>query len=267
MPFVKAGDINMYYEEHGEGFPVIWIPGTGNSGEVWKRYQIPAFLDHFRCILVDPRGAGQSDKPVRPSYTVHMLARDMLAFCNELGLAQADFVGFSLGSAIIQELALAAPRLVRRAVLLSTWSSTPREHHIRRHYEARLLALERAPLEVFRAFAFWMWAPSFVDDHPDEMAASEQFFGEVAASMTLDSYKNHFRADLSHDALDRLDGIQARCLVVYGQEDLITLPRYNRRVAERIPNCELEEIEGAGHIAWGEKPNAVNDAILRFLSD
>jgi pimeloyl-ACP methyl ester carboxylesterase len=215
---------------------------------------------------VDNRGSGGSDSPQEP-YTVAMMARDIEDLVRQLNLEGAHFVGFSLGSVIIQELAIRSPELVGKAVLLSTWSSSPREEHIRRHYQARLLALENAPREVFAAFAFWMWAPSFVDDEPERMAELEQYFVSVSRSQPHHAYANHFKADLSHDALDRLDQIRCPTFVIYGAEDLITLPRYNRRVADRIPGALVKEIPRAGHIAWGERPDQVNTSIRDFLVD
>ena len=193
------------------------------------------------------------------------MSRDVEGVVRALGLSGVAMVGFSLGSCIIQEIAIRSPELVGKAVLLSTWSSTPLEHHIRRHYEARLLALEKAPREVFGAFAFWMWAPSFVDDEPERMAELQDYFVGVSGSQPQHAYEQHFRADISHDALDRLPQIRCPTLVVHGAEDLITLPRYNRRVAEAIPGAQLREIDGGGHIAWGERPTEVNRVIREFL--
>jgi 3-oxoadipate enol-lactonase len=265
MPSVTVNEgISLHYEEYGEGEPIVWLPGTGNSGQVWTRYQLPAFEDRYRCVTVDLRGSGQSDAPEEP-YTPAMMAKDVEDLVRELGLEGARFVGFSLGSCVIQELALAAPDVVGRAVLLSTWSSSPVEHHIRRHFEARLLALETAPRAAFAAFAFWMWAPTVVDDEPERMEENLAFFAEVSGAQPQHAYANHFRADIAHDTLDRLEGIGCPTLVLHGSEDLITLPRYNRRVAERIPGAELREIPKAGHIAWGERPDEVNAAIREFL--
>jgi pimeloyl-ACP methyl ester carboxylesterase len=265
MPAVRVNEgVSLHYEERGSGPVIVWIPGTGNSGRVWERYQLPDFVDRYTCITVDNRGTGSSDSPEGP-YTVELMARDIEDLVRQLELQGAHFVGFSLGSVIIQELAIRAPELVGSAVLLSTWSSTDREEHIRRHYQARLLALEHAPREVFAAFAFWMWAPSFVDDEPERMAELEKFFVSVSRSQPKHAYAKHFEADLSHDALDRLDQIHCPTLVVYGTEDLITLPRYNRRVADRIPGARIAEIPNAGHIAWGERPDRVNLAINEFL--
>ena len=182
MPRVTLdGGIAINYAEHGAGEPVVWIPGTGNSGRVWERYQLPDFTDRYRCITIDNRGTGESDAP-EEAYTVENMSRDVEGVVRALGLSGVAMVGFSLGSCIIQEIAIRSPELVGKAVLLSTWSSTPLEHHIRRHYEARLLALEKAPREVFGAFAFWMWAPSFVDDEPERMAELQDYFVGVSGS-------------------------------------------------------------------------------------
>ena len=265
MPRVSLdGGIAINYAEHGTGEPVVWIPGTGNSGRVWERYQLPDFTDRYRCITIDNRGTGESDAP-EEAYTVENMSRDVEGVVRALGLSDVAMVGFSLGSCIIQEIAIRSPELVGKAVLLSTWSSTPLEHHIRRHYEARLLALEKAPREVFGAFASWMWAPSFVDDEPERMAELQDYFVGVSGSQPQHAYEQHFRADISHDALDRLPQIRCPTLVVHGAEDLITLPRYNRRVAEAIPGAQLREIDGGGHIAWGERPTEVNRVIREFL--
>jgi 3-oxoadipate enol-lactonase len=262
---VVTGGLSRGYGEVGDGDPIVWVPGTGLSGHIWTRHQVPAFRDRYRCITVDLRGAGESDAPAEPPYTVALLRDDVAQLVEALGVDRAHFVGFSLGAAIVQELALSHPELVATATLLSAWSSSPREHHIRRHYESRLLALDRAPIEVFRAFSFWMWAPSFIDDEPERTAEIEQLLGEASAAMTPAAYVNHFLADLSHDARDRLPGIRCPTAVVYGAEDLITLPQYNRRVAAAVPGAELVEIAGAGHMACAERPGEVNEAIRAFL--
>jgi pimeloyl-ACP methyl ester carboxylesterase len=253
------------YEEHGSGEPIIWIPGTGLSGRIWSPYQLPAFRDRYRCLAVDLRGTGESDAPTEPEYTVALLTKDIEDLVRATGIPRAHFVGFSLGGAVVQELALGCPELVASAVLLSSWASTPREHHLRRHYQARLIALERGPIEVFRAFGFWVWAPSLIDDEPDRAAELEALVAQAGGSITAEAYANHFRADLSHDALERLHEIRCPTLVLYGAEDLITLPRYNRTLAERIPGSELVEVPGAGHMACVERPQEVNAAIRSFL--
>jgi pimeloyl-ACP methyl ester carboxylesterase len=182
-----------------------------------------------------------------------------------LGLGPAHVVGFSLGSAVAQELALHRPDLVRSAVLLSTWSSTPTEHHLRRHFESRLYALEHGPLDVFAQFAFWMSAPSVVDDEPELQAVVEQRL-RAHTSTRLEGTAGHFRTDLRHDTRDRLPDIACPTLVVYGEEDLITLPAYNERVAALVPGAVVRRIPRAGHLAVYERPDQLTRCIDEFLA-
>ena len=264
MPSLLVNDINLAYDTEGSGPPIVWISGTGNSRGTW-RAQVEHFRASYTCVTYDLRGTGRSDAPVE-QYTVAMMAQDTAGLIDALGIESAHFVGFSLGSAIVQELALARPDLVQSAVLLSTWSSSAREHHIRRHFSSRLVALQEAPIEVFRAFAFWMWSPTIVDNEPDLVERTERLFLEESSAQPRHAYENHFIADLGHETRDRLTDIRCPTLVLYGAEDLITLPSYNRTVAELIPDARIREIPVAGHLAWAERPTAVNEAIDEFLS-
>ena len=93
MPKLTVNEgISLHYEEQGEGEPVLWIPGTGNSGRVWTRYQLPDFTGRYRCITVDLRGAGESDSPTEP-YTVKMMAKDVEDLVRQLGLERVRMVG------------------------------------------------------------------------------------------------------------------------------------------------------------------------------
>jgi len=263
MPMIRAGDVDMYVEEAGDGEPIVWIPGTGLLGSTWHRHQVANFAPRYRCLTLDLRGCGRTEGG-GDRFTVEDMAGDVAGLLDALGIASAHLVGLSLGTAVIQALALRRPNLIRSAVLLGTWSSSRREHHIRRHFESRLYALEHGPIDVFAQFAFWMSAPSVVDHEPELQAEVER---ELAAHMStrLAGTAGHFRADLGHDTQDRLSQVRARTLVLFGAEDLITLPWYNERVAALIPGAVSEVIPRAGHLAWLERPGHVNDSIDRFL--
>jgi pimeloyl-ACP methyl ester carboxylesterase len=86
-------------------------------------------------------------------------------------------------------------------------------------------------------------------------------------SSTPEGTAGHFRADLSHETRDRLPLIGCPTLVVHGDEDLITLPWYNRTVADLIPGASYAVIEKAGHLAWLERPDELNALIGDFVSD
>lgn len=264
MRKVSANGVATTVWEAGSGEPLVWVMGTGMSGRAWHRSQVPAFEDDYRCITYDMRGVGLADCPPDP-YTPALLAEDLLALLDELEVERAHFVGFSLGSCTVQELALMAPGRVSSAVLLSTWSKSSLEHHVRRHYESRKYALEHGPMDVFRKFAFWMWSPTLVDEEYERICQLEEFLGGVSGSADVSGFIGHFAADIAHDTLDRLGGFQPPALVIHGDEDLITVPAYNRRVAEALPESQYAVVPRAGHLAFLEQPDAVNARIRTFL--
>ena len=263
MPSVSCGDVDIYYEDHGEGPAIVWIPGTGLRGSTWE-LQVRRFEDRFRCLTVDLRGSGDSSG-ADTAFSVADLAGDIATWLDNIGVAKAVVAGVSLGSAVAQELSLGRPDLVTGLVLLATWSSSAHEHHIRRHFESRLFALQNGPIDVYAQFAFWMSSPSLFDHEPERQAEVERLL-RVHISGTPAGTAGHFRADLGHETRDRLGQISCPCLVVHGDEDLITLPWYNRTVADLIPGATLASISKAGHLAWLERPDELNDLIERFLS-
>ncbi|NMO89395.1 alpha/beta fold hydrolase [Actinomycetospora sp. TBRC 11914] len=266
MPTTSCGaqsdPVTVHHEETGDGPPIVWIPGTGLRGSSWAP-QVAHFADRFRCLTVDLRGAGSTGDLA--GLTVARLAADVAGWMDDLGVGPAAVVGLSLGSAVAQELALARPDLVAALGLVATWSSTAREHHIRRHFASRVYALEHGPLDVFAQFAFWMSAPAVVDREPDRQARVESLLAAHTSRDTAGTAA-HFRADLSHETRDRLASITTPCLVVHGDQDLITLPWYNRAVAEAVPGARLETITDAGHLVWLERPDELNAALDPFLT-
>jgi 3-oxoadipate enol-lactonase len=267
VPVISVNGLETHYRDTGEGPPLVWVMGTGMNGDAWHRYQVPEFSNRYRCITYDLRGSGRSECP-DALYTAAVLAGDLAALLDQLGIETAQLVGFSLGAATVQEFSISHPRRVRSAVLMSTWSSTALEHHVRRHYEARIYALQHAEdFEVFRKFAFWMWAPSTVDDRYEDLLDLEAFLGTVSGAKDISGYIGHFAADLAHETLDRLPQISCPVLVAYGDEDLITRPEYNQRVAAAIPGARVAEIPRAGHLAFLEQPEAMNAAISNFLQE
>lgn len=266
MSTATINGITVEYQVEGSGQPLVWVMGTGMSGAAWRRYQVPHFRDSYTCVTYDMRGVGGTDCPPEPPYTPALLAEDLLALLDHLGVDRAHFAGFSLGAATLQELAIRHPERVMSVSLISTWSSTPTEHHMRRHYASRLEALEQASPEVFRGFAFWMFSPRLVDEEHERIVELEAFLGEVTGSRDVSGFAGHFRADIAHDTLERLHTIQCPTLVVYGADDLITLPWYNAEVAKRIRGASLVEVPRAGHLMYLEQPAQMNQAIDNFLA-
>src|SRR5688572_11778653 len=88
VPHAKVNGINMYYEVHGEGFPLLFVSGTGGTHHSWLYFQVPFFKQYYQCIVSDHRGLGQTDKPDE-HYSTRGFAADQVGLLKELGIDKA----------------------------------------------------------------------------------------------------------------------------------------------------------------------------------
>jgi pimeloyl-ACP methyl ester carboxylesterase len=91
--------VDLYYESHGQGEPLVFIPSTAFSAEVWKPYQVPALSKSLNLIIHDPRGCGRSTVK-QEVYTIDQMANDVVALLDHLGIRSAHVLGHSMGGRI-----------------------------------------------------------------------------------------------------------------------------------------------------------------------
>ncbi len=115
MPLIKANGININYESHGTGEPVVLIGGLGSHLQSWAT-QIPLYSEHFKVIAFDNRGMGMSDKP-DIEYSIEMMADDTIALLDSLNISKASFVGKSMGGMIAQWMGIKYPQRVNKLVM------------------------------------------------------------------------------------------------------------------------------------------------------
>jgi 3-oxoadipate enol-lactonase len=122
MPTVHVNGINMYYEVHSEGEPLLMIQGLGFEISVMvtepgKSRYIDKFTDRYKVIVYDFRGVGRTDKPDM-SYSVEMLANDAIGLLDSIGIRKAHVMGTSMGSQIAQIIAAKYPERVKSLILV-----------------------------------------------------------------------------------------------------------------------------------------------------
>src|SRR3984957_18093321 len=118
MPYADVNGLHLYYEEHGDGPPLVLLHGGLMTIELNFRVALPVLAEHHRVIAVELQGHGRT-ADVDRAPTFPNFAADVVALLDHLGLARADVVGFSLGGLTAYEMAISYPERIRRAVVAS----------------------------------------------------------------------------------------------------------------------------------------------------
>lgn len=260
MPRVRVGAVELAYDEVGDGEAVVFLSGTSLDRTAWGP-QVAAFADRYRCITIDNRDAGESTQATA-AYTPRDLAADVDGLLATLDLPAAHVVGHSLGGAIGQELALAAPDRVRTLTLIGSWARN--DGYTRALFRTwQRLRRRLEPAEFFEAMLLTGVGHTFLDAVGVEPMA--QLFLASPHPQTVDGFCRQVDADLAHDTLDRLGKIQPPTLVIAGDEDKIFPAHHAHQLADGI-GAELLVVPGTGHSPAIENPAAVNAALETFFT-
>lgn len=261
MPSIVAGGVTLHYEESGSGSPVLLVPGTGARGRTWSLHQVPALVAAgYRVITPDHRDA-------RPGLTLADLVADTAALIERVAGGPCRLVGTSMGSLIIQELLLVRPELAVRAVLLA---SRARPDPLSRALAAaeRELADSGVSLPpVYDAVvrALQNLSPQTLAD-PDEAQDWLDILEMSPTAWKDPGLRAQMDITVDTDRRSAYANIGVPTLVLSFADDLVAPPARGRELAAAIPGAAYEEIPGTGHFGYLERPEAVNDAILRFLA-
>ena len=264
MPLCRLTHAELFYDERGEGEPLLFLNGLSGDHLYW-RGQLRAFGKEYRCLAVDNRDVGQSSYAEGP-YTIRDLADDVIELAERLGLGPAHVVGLSLGGAIAQELALAAPARVRSLVLVDTLARADE------WFRSTLRAFEMIRRQAgdtagfFEAILPWWVSHRFLDDS-DRASWLRALLRQHPHSQRLDGFLRQIDALSRHDATDRLRELTCPVLVLAGEDDCVAPPRYSRQMKELIPQAQLVVLRGVGHAPPLEDPGQFNAILAQFLAD
>ncbi|AQS69765.1 alpha/beta fold hydrolase [Streptomyces pactum] len=261
--WLNADGTEIWVHRQGRGSDVLLIGGLGDPAESWQP-QLDGLSDRYRLTAFDNRGAGRTRLPAG-QLSVAMMADDAAAVLRALDIPAAHVAGFSGGSAIAQEMALAHPELVRSLVLMSTYARA--DEYFRSllrffHWMAEAAPDERAMLE---AFFLWIYTPRAHEDGTVEQIIEEAL--EFAHPQSTEAFHRQVAAFLAHDTLDRLHEITVPTLVLAGEIDILLPPRYGSIVAERIPGARFEVMNQEAHQPFQEVPDTFNARVSAFWRD
>jgi 3-oxoadipate enol-lactonase len=264
MPLATTRDIEIYYESHGTGSPLVFVSGLGQKSAAWQ-LQVPYFSGTMRVVTLDNRGAGKSSRPDYP-YTMDMYVGDIASVLDSLGISEpVTLCGLSMGGMISQNFTLKYPERVRRLVLLSTSmkvDASPLVNGI------RLMGSMDEKKRVWSTFAVY-YSKSFRDRLRQDAALLERLTSEILENETrIEDYENQAAAvTATHDTSGLASRISVPVLIVAGTGDLLIHPDHSRAMASAFPRARLEIIEGAGHVLNVEAHEKVNRLIEVFITN
>jgi 3-oxoadipate enol-lactonase len=275
VSMAQVDSIELYWEEHGSGDPLLLIMGLAADSTAWL-FQIPDFARRYRTIAFDNRGVGRSAKPRGP-YTIHQMADDAAGLLDVLGIERAHVVGVSMGGMIAQELALRHPARVRGLVLGCTFPEPDADAERQRQFsvaqfggrvtatgetEIDVSALD--PLAFFQHLLPRVFNQSFIDRELPKLL--HVFAGALQYGFSMEAILGQVEAVMGHKATDRLHRITAPTLVITGDADLLVSPANSDVLARNIPGAKLVKVPGGSHGFNFETPEVFNREVLDFLA-
>ena len=263
MPVVQANGIDINYEVQGEGEPMVLIPYLA-AEQACYAFQVGEYAKHFTCYSIDPRGAGLSSKP-EGEYTTELLADDVAAFMQAVGIGPAHVFGVSLGAATGMWLAGKHPELVTTLSLHSAWDkSDPFLRAVVEGWRIIANALDSVTEMVVAGILPFCLTPELYAARPEYVDALADFV-RGRPMPPVDAFMRQSGAVLAHDATAVLGSIQAPTLITYGRHDLVTSTRFAAPLTEAIANTELIVFEDCAHAAIYENVEGFNAQTLDFL--
>jgi len=261
MPFVKTNDINLYYEIHGKGEPLVLVSGFALDHLAWLKF-IEPLSKHFQVILLDNRGCGQSDAP-EGGYNPKMFAEDIIGLLDALEIESAHFMGESMGTLIIQRLCLDHRDRVKKAILCAPFAKCPPITLFNLAEQLKLMQKGIDRLTIVELNCSWMMSNAFITN-PENI---HQFLVEYQMNpfpQTLEGTMSQAQA-LMVDFRSELKNIPHEVLLLVGEMDITSPPYCAELMQKEIPNCQMHVFKEMGHMFNYEIPEKSVKQALNFL--
>ena len=233
MAFVENQGARIYWDEQGQGKPLLLIMGLAYSSHMWYRTR-PLLASRYRTLALDNRGVGQSDVPQGP-YPIALMASDAAAVLDAACIETAHVFGVSMGGMIAQEFALQYPARVRSLILGCTAAGGPTA--VRAEPEAIQMLMSRAKMSPEQA------AEAAVPFIYDQATPRERIDEDLAIRRpwfpSPEGYAAQLQGIFGWEAYSRLGQIVAPTLVIHGESDRLVPPGNANLIAERIPGAKL----------------------------
>lgn len=257
MPSLIINGVHIYYEEKGNGEPLIFLHGLGMD-LLAHQHEIEGLAAAFHVIAMDLRGHGRSDKPL--NYTLQNHIDDVIALMDYLQIKKASLLGCSMGSYIAQGVAIAVPERIEKLILVAAKSNGKTSS------TARLLAEhaeETAGLDLQEKIQF---LSKYMFHQLDRVGVWMNEVHQTAPLLTEEQQAAANKALEGFDFRSELNRITARTLVIGGIYDGLNPPEEGKIIASLIPSAVFVAFDQSGHAPNIEEPERFIETINTFLN-
>lgn len=254
MPYFENQGARLYYEEKGQGKPLVFLHGAAWDMRQWKT-QVDYFSKEYRVIVLDARGHGKSSLPpgkVPPD----IFWQDVHAMIDYLDIPSAILCGLSMGGHVAVQTAIHAPERVEGLILIGTPCTN------------RFNAFERAVVPINRFSQRLMpmrwiaWCISM--GLGGSSLEAKSYIRDVVGNIDHDVFNRVWKAVTSMESREELTAITCPTLILIGDHDWMT-GRQQKYINENIQGSRLITIENAHHGTVFDNPAQVNQEIELFL--
>jgi len=268
MPFAEVENGRLYYETYGNGPWLVLIHGAWATHK-WWRWQISELSRHYRVLALDVRGHGKST-PLEKPYTVPGFAQDLATLLAKVGANEVALVGWSMGGVISIKYCLNNPEKVTALVLIATRGHRNPIMKLRTWF--RLLQNRISLMMDFADYEGFAYEDQVQKEVRSMMspATPQEVIDWVMADLTENPRQNFLEVAKSlwdWEAGEKLRNISVPTLIMVGDQDTRTPPRFSRLLHQKIPNSRLVIVENSSHFLALERPELVNPEIVTFLKD
>jgi pimeloyl-ACP methyl ester carboxylesterase len=254
MPVIQTDGETIYYEDVGEGPPILFIHSLGTNSYLY-RAQIEVLKNKYRCIAPDCRGHGNSS--YNGLFTVEDAANDHKALLDTLNISSCHIIGLSMGGPILLNLISRWPEIAQSVVIADSFA------RIRPGGEDRIYATQEAVAylsmqEFGSQYAGDRLMPTTPIEKLDELAL------EIAKCPSK-AYVDTVRAIFTYDASSDLDNVKVSALILVGDNDDATPIAESEFIKAGIPGSKLVTIPNAGHLSTIDSPEAFTHELELFF--
>jgi pimeloyl-ACP methyl ester carboxylesterase len=248
--YIQANGLDIYYEEHGQGKPLLLIHGGTLTAESWQPY-LATFAKHYRVITPDSRGHGRTSNPTGVM-SYRLLADDMVAFVQALGLHKPLIFGYSDGGQVALEVGMRYPELPQALVVGAAWFKFSEAYST--WVQDLLGDKQSADVDIEK----------FERENPGWAGWLMQVYGADNWKTALKQLKPMWATPLNYTP-DDFARVVAPTLVFVGDRDSMIPVEEASEMYRLLPDAELAVLPGADHLAAFDKASLAQALILDFL--